>query len=233
MRTRDDNKLGTSVEERRFLEIMKEGMIKDESGSWMAPLPLRKEIVRLPDNRENALKSTRRLLDKKPVMKEHYLSTAMLKSHQHPKHSSLLCGGTSPLWRLSPQKPGKVRVVFDSAAETEKASLNKLLLSGPDLNNGLLGVLVRFRQDPVAFMADVEQMFHSFLVQEKHRALLRFFWHKDNDPAKDLTEYRMRVHVFGNTSSPAVATYGLRKTAEVGEAEFGPDAKALVFLLRE
>ena len=38
----------------------------------------------------------------------------------------------------------------------------------------------------------------------------------------------MRVHVFGNTSSPTVATYGLRKTAEVGESEFGSDAKELV-----
>ena len=77
-------------------------------------------------------------------------------------------------------------------------------------------------------MVDIEQMFHSFLVQEKHRDLLRFFWFKDNDPTKPLTEYRMRVHVFGNTSSPAVATYGLRKTAEVGESEFGSDAKDLV-----
>ena len=38
-------------------------------------------------------------------------------------------------------------------------------------------------------------------------------------------EHRMKVHLFGNTSSPAVATFGLRKTAQVGEAEFGSDAK--------
>ena len=71
-------------------------------------------------------------------------------------------------------------------------------------------------------------MFHSFLIDERHRDLLRFFWYRENDPAKPLTEYRMRVHVFGNTSSPAVATYGLRKMAEVGESEFGSDAKELV-----
>lgn len=38
----------------------------------------------------------------------------------------------------------------------------------------------------------------------------------------------MKVHIFGNTSSPAVANYGLRKTTEVGEDEFGSDAKAFV-----
>ena len=38
----------------------------------------------------------------------------------------------------------------------------------------------------------------------------------------------MKVHIFGNTSSPAVANHGLRKTAEVGEAEFGSDTKAFV-----
>ena len=36
------------------------------------------------------------------------------------------------------------------------------------------------------------------------------------------------VHIFGNTSSPAIATFGLRKTAEVGETEFGSDAKEFV-----
>ena len=41
-------------------------------------------------------------------------------------------------------------------------------------------------------------------------------------------EHRMKVHLFGNTSSPAVATFGLRKTAQVGEAEFGSDAKEFV-----
>ena len=75
VRTRDDNKPGTSIEDRKFLKIMDEGMVKDqESGSWSAPLPLREETQHLPDNRENALKrmkSTRRLLDKKPAMKEH------------------------------------------------------------------------------------------------------------------------------------------------------------------
>ncbi|KAK3107024.1 hypothetical protein FSP39_005438 [Pinctada imbricata] len=57
-------------------------------------------------------------------------------------------------------------------------------------------------------------MFYRFYVNPEHRNFLRFFWFKDNNPALPLTEYRMRVHVFGNRPSPAVATYGLRKSVE-------------------
>ena len=70
-------------------------------------------------------------------------------------------------------------------------------------------------------LVDVEQMFHSFKVKEKFKDFLRFLWYKDKDPNGVITEYRMKVHIFGNTSSPEVANYALRKTAEVGEAKFG------------
>ena len=141
---------------------------------------------------------------------------------------------SKPCWYLPhfgvyhPQKPNKIRVVFDSAAETNGVSLNKLLLSGPDLTNSLIGVLLRLRQNPTAFIADIEQMFHSFIVKEKHRDYLRFLWYEDNDPVGKVIEYRMKVHLFGNTSSPAVAPLGLRKTAQVGENQFGSDARKIV-----
>ena len=38
----------------------------------------------------------------------------------------------------------------------------------------------------------------------------------------------MTVHLFGNVSSPAIATFGLRRTAEEGEAEFSQAAKDFV-----
>ena len=41
-------------------------------------------------------------------------------------------------------------------------------------------------------------------------------------------EYRLKFLVFGNTSSLAVATYCIKKTAEVGGREFGSDAKNFV-----
>ena len=228
-----------SMEDRKFIDIMNHSLTRSELGNWEAPLPLREETKVLPDNRKDALrrlKSTRRTLDKKPLMSQHYFD--FMQKLVENDHAEPVPDEEPPQsnhrWYLPhfgvyhPQKPDKIRVVFDSAAETDGVSLNKMLLSGPDLTNSLLGVLIRFRQNPVAFMADIEQMFHSFLVRKEHRDLLRFLWYKDNDPDGELIEYRMKVHVFGNTSSPAVATFCLRKTAELGEEEFGSDAKEFV-----
>lgn len=55
-------------------------------------------------------------------------------------------------------------------------------------------------------MADIKQMFHPFSVTSEHRDLLRFFWYKDSDPDGELTEHCVKVHVIGNTSSPAALT---------------------------
>ncbi|XP_014829410.1 PREDICTED: uncharacterized protein LOC106907997 [Poecilia mexicana] len=99
---------------------------------------------------------------------------------------------------------------------------------GPDLNNLLLGVLMRFRKEAIAITADIKQMFHSFLVREEDRNFLRFFWFRDNDPTQEVIEYRMTVHVFGNSPSPAVAIYCLRQAAMEGEPHHDPGVKDFV-----
>ncbi|KAM4807993.1 LOW QUALITY PROTEIN: uncharacterized protein WCC33_002086 [Rhinophrynus dorsalis] len=71
-------------------------------------------------------------------------------------------------------------------------------------------------------------MFHCFIVREDHRNFLRFLWHRNNNMDNEIMEYRMKVHVFGNSPSPTVATYGLRRTALDGEKEYGVDARHLV-----
>jgi hypothetical protein len=133
--------------------------------------------------------------------------------------------GNSRCWYLPffgvyhPKKPGKIRGVFDSSAVFEGRSLNSMLLSGPDLTNSLIGILLRFRRDSCAVSVDIEQMFYQFFVDENHRDYLRFFWYEDNDFHKPLTEYRMCVHVFGNSPSPAIATYGLRRMVASSDKE--------------
>ena len=65
---------------------------------------------------------------------------------------------------VHPRKPEKVRIVFDCAAKYQGVSLNNAVSQGPDLANKLIGALLRFRQDQIAFMADIEGMFHQVHV---------------------------------------------------------------------
>ena len=100
-----------------------------------------------------------------------------------------------------------------------------MLLPGPELMNNLIGVLMRFCQENIAVMCDVEQMFYSFYIDPAHRDFLRFLWFQGNNPSKPIVEYRMNVHLFGNGPSPAVATYRLHRTGLDGEEEYGEEAK--------
>ena len=68
-------------------------------------------------------------------------------------------------------KYGKVRVVYDAAADFNNTSLNKNLLKGPYLLNNLLGILIRFRRERYGVMTDIEQMFHQIYVRSKERDL--------------------------------------------------------------
>ncbi|XP_059096787.1 uncharacterized protein LOC131891276 [Tigriopus californicus] len=115
-----------------------------------------------------------------------------------------------PVFPVTHPKKGKVRLVWDSSAVFHGVSLNSELLQGPDQNNKLKGVLLRFREGEIGYMADVKSMFHSFHLNEEHRDYLRFYWYNDNDPLNGLVQYRARVHIFGNRPSPAIATLGLR-----------------------
>ncbi|KAL7849251.1 hypothetical protein SRHO_G00208740 [Serrasalmus rhombeus] len=42
----------------------------------------------------------------------------------------------------------------------------KVLLQGPDLTNSLIGVILRFRKEPIGIMADVKSMFHQVRVSD-------------------------------------------------------------------
>lgn len=169
------------------------------------------------------LTSLRRTLDKKPEMKGQFIEFMQKLFDIDQAENAPPIDKEKESWYLPmfgvyhPQKPDQIRVVFDSSAEFEGMSLNKVLLSGPDLNNTLLGVLMRFRKESIALTADVQQMFYCFVVSEDHRDYLRFLWYEDNNLDKRITEYRMKVHVFGNSPSPAVAIYCMRCAALQGE----------------
>jgi len=75
---------------------------------------------------------------------------------------------------LHPLKPGKVRIVFDCAASYQGCSLNNELLTGHDLLQSLIGVLLRFRLGRIAFTADIQLMFPQVYVANEDQDFLQF-----------------------------------------------------------
>ena len=120
-------------------------------------------------------------------------------------------------------KPGKLRFVFDAAANIGSTSLNDALLPGPDLLNPLVGVLIRFRQYTVAFAADIKEMFHQINIRRDLQPAQRFLWRSPGTTWSPDT-YVMQVMIFGAVSSPCSAQYVMRKNAEEQGGEF-PDVQ--------
>ena len=119
---------------------------------------------------------------------------------------------------------GKFRIVFDCAARFKGTSLNEQILQGPDNANNLVGVLTRFRRYPIALVGDIRAMFHSVKVDPRDQSALRFLWWEDDDISKPPKVYQLTVHCFGLTSSPSVAGFALRRTADENLAGSTPDA---------
>ncbi|XP_071964141.1 uncharacterized protein [Antedon mediterranea] len=223
-----EDTISFSREEKQFLKIMEtEGKLNPDK-QWTAPLPFRTPRPRLPNNREQALKRAlilHKSLEKDSIKRQHFI--AFMKGVLDNGHAEK----APPLkaheerWYLPlfgvyhPKKLEKIRGVFDSSAVFQGVSLNQVLFKGPDLTNGLVGVLMRFRREGVAVCGDIESMFYCFGVVEKHRNFLRFFWYEENDLSKPLIEYRMCKHVFGNKPSPAVANYGLREIVKEADPD--------------
>ena len=232
-RTKDDEMLDSSAEDKQFLELMESSVRRNEAGSLELPLPL-KEGAMLPRNKMAVYMRSRNTLGRvaknpelaiqcRDIMGK-YLERGHVDQLSAPlnlKHqSSAEC--YSPVFPVVNKE--KVRVVFDSSAKHEGRSLNDCLYRGPDVANKLLGVLLRFRTHKVGFVADVEAMFHAFYVEPTHRDALRFFWWDQNAIGGNLKVFRANVHVFGNRSSPAIATYALRQTTKGEDAERFPEA---------
>ena len=69
--------------------------------------------------------------------------------------------------------------MLNGAAKFHGASLTKSLLTGPDLLQNLIYVLLRFRQHPYAVSADIEGMFLQIGVLPSDQTSLRFLRRED------------------------------------------------------
>ena len=79
--------------------------------------------------------------------------------------------------------------------------------------------------ESIAFMADIEAMFHQVRVPKIDQNALRFLWWKNGDLMTEPRPYKMTVHLFGGTWSPSCCTYAVHKTIEDHKVLFSTAAQ--------
>jgi len=221
-----------SQEDKRFIREVERG-IQHHDGHYVIPLPFREPQMTMPNNRNQVLKRANwqrnKMLRDENYRNDYvnFVNEMLAKGYARKVPEDQLEAVPGKVWYIPhhgiyhPRKPQKIRVVFDCSAKHQGTSLNDQLMQGPDLTNSLVGVLTRFRQDRVAFMADIEAMFHQVRVPDEQCDFLRFLWWPDGNLEAVIQEYQMTVHLFGAASSPSCCNFALKQTAEDTEHQSG------------
>ncbi|KAK7930869.1 hypothetical protein WMY93_007264 [Mugilogobius chulae] len=162
-----------------------------------------------------ALKRTEKKLSKNPQLKEVYNKEILklLDAGYIKKLTSAEISAAHESWYIPHhivEHNEKQRLVFNCSFEFHGQNLNRLLLPGPVLGPSLLGVLLRFRQHPVAISGDIKAMFHQIRLLPKDCPLLRFLW-RNMEREAPVDVYEWQVLPFGTTSSPCCAIYAVQR----------------------
>ena len=106
----------------------------------------------------------------------------------------------------------RVRIVYDASSKECKGNITQRLLAcRPSLNPLLYSILVRFKENRIALVGDIEKAFLNVEVDESDRDCLRFLWVNDIDCEKlETIVYRFRRVVFGLNALPFLLNATLR-----------------------
>ncbi|XP_062830229.1 leucine-rich repeat and immunoglobulin-like domain-containing nogo receptor-interacting protein 2 isoform X1 [Anolis carolinensis] len=242
--SRDEENTALSRDEQTFLNIMNSEVTLSEEGNWIAPLPFKADRPTLPSNRqvaEKRLQSLRHKMQRDHKTKQQivqFMDDMFTARYAEPSSPGL---DREESWFLPfhkvthPQKPEKVRIVFDASSKFKDISLNDVLLKGPDLLNSLIGVILRFRESKYAVIADIFKMFYVFLVTPEHRKFFKFLWFEDAQ-AQDLHQLSIprqfmarsplqslhtELHIFCDTSEKATAAVAYARQRDSSSCALG------------
>ena len=201
-----------TLKEERELKLIEEGL-QYKGDHWVARYPWLRSPLGLPDNYTYVvarLKSLERRLLRNPEHCKIYqqqIDDMISRKVAHRLTSKELEEYKGPVYYIAHHEVWKhdsvstpCRIVFDSSGKFGSYVLNDFWAKGPDLINNLLGILLRFREGPVAMTGDIRKMYHSIKIGILDQHTHRFLW-RDNNPNIKSNIYVMASVSFGD--SPA------------------------------
>lgn len=144
---------------------------RDKQGRFIVRLPQRTGVI-LGESKNNALKrlyTIEKRLARQPELKSEYHK--FLDEYEELDHMTKLSPGVEreasqvyymphqPVFRTT-SLTTKLRVVFDGSAKTSlSTSLNDKLIAGPNLQEDIVSIIIRFRAHEYVITADIQMMF--------------------------------------------------------------------------
>ncbi|XP_036325128.1 uncharacterized protein LOC118738311 [Rhagoletis pomonella] len=179
-------------------------------GRYQTGLLWHKDDIQLPDSfqmAEQRLRGIERKMSKNSDFAIAYKSTiqSYIAKNYAVKLNPLDFNKTGPrVWYLphfaveNPNKPGKLRLVFDAAATVDGISLNSCLLKGPQGYQPMPTVLYNFRIGAIGVCGDIAEMYHQIKIQPEDKCAQRFLWrddsrHQPDAPTKPMTIPRLEL----------------------------------------
>lgn len=230
----EDNSINMSKEDYYCLQQYKEQTTRQSDGRYIVRLPMKPDTAeKLGQSKHRAIAQFYQLekkLNKNYELSEGYKSFIheyIDLGHMHrtsrdsnrtpvylPHHCVLRADSTTT----------KLRVVFNASSPTSSGhSLNDLMYSGPNLQQDLLTLILKWRQYEVAFTADIEKMFRQILVHKEDQSLQRIIWR--DDTKQTLQEYNLATVTYGTKAAPFLAMMTLKQLANDEGHKYSSQAK--------
>lgn len=229
-----NEKQALTEEERRCEEIYKNTYVRNEEGRYVVKLPTKTEKLlsiegQTRDIALRRLKYIERSFEKNHKLKAEY--TSVMEEYLEMNHMEEVAENEMNLPAVylphhavikEEKETTKVRIVFDASAKGKnKVSLNDELMVGPQLQEDMRNIVMRWRMKKICFVADVQKMYRNILVAKEDTNYQRILWRKEaNQPIKD---YRLLRVTFGTACAPYLAVKTLLQIAE-DEGEDKPNA---------
>lgn len=210
-----------TVEEQKCEDHFALSHSRTASGRYVVRLPFKQgPPIDIGDSRATALRCltglTRRLSINDNLKSEYYQFLREYEQLDHmtpvprpsPSHNQIVYIPHHAVIKES-SSTTRLRVVFNaSGATTNGTSLNSHSLPGPKLQTDLIEVLMRWRQFPWVYTADIAKMYRQILVDIRDCDYQRIIWYNES---REMQEFQLNTVTYGTASAPFLALRVLKQ----------------------
>lgn len=210
-----------SEEDQKCIEFYQSSTSRREDGSYVVKIPFKENFLeKIGESKTKSIAQffqIERKLNKQPALARDYktfISEYLELGHMTPvtPHELPGCYLSHHCVQRAESSTTKLRVVFNASAKTSSGySLNDLMCRGPNLQQDLQSLILKWRQYRYAFTADIEKMFRKIWLNPEDQKYQKIIWR--NHHSQPLKEYQLATVTYGTKAAPFLAMMTLKQLA--------------------